>query len=1628
MKTPHTAQRFTMPVLLSLFILLLRISPAQDDGDGSGPLFHVKLNMSSPNAALVVDLVHTPTPEVVVSDVVGKIRVYDSISGEEMKSNNLGDTSLTGPVVGDFLGRNMLDLAVGTGAGEVVILDGRTLDVIYRLNITQGSPFSLQPTVYTVEGPDNQKYDRLIIIDQSGNIYGVDAHNSQLEKVWEYRTGSKSQAPMVIGNVRDQNQADVVASSSDGYLFFINPMTGTGRKILVQEATALPHSPLLFDIHNDGFDEVFISLDSGELRCFRWREELTPPLEVQWSSVIPYSPVAPPILIQSGEDISSARIVQASTASLQLVDPKDGTIIISERNIYAGINTQPAVIPRSSSVGSRYPELAFGLKKTLQITTNMSEWVYGKGAQELKAEEKQLNHDLAHTIVSYVSEPNSGAMVLGVAPVSDGHIYAFQTDFIVTEIDWSTLTPWMTNGGSPYHNPRLSREWAVLEKARRAEMRNQISRWEEEIQEAMESSDWDRASILAANLRNANPYNDEYSSLDLKIKWNKHLIAIILVTLITLVTLGAIGFVIFRTVGISSLRKKGQQAMASGQFEDAERHYSKLVKKAPKNRRFALELAQVYQAQKNYSEETVEIYKKAYDAAPEDREIMNSYARALLREPKTDSEAKNVYINALPNFPEPAYLEYGIGRCLIQEQDFEEAAKHLRSALRGGVATEPLYQALCEVYLKTNNTSAKALPVYQQQFEKRKGEAEFLKAYLSSCIDAKKMDHQVESLCEAILEVLPSHAPAYIHLARIHLQKNQISMACDEVRQALDVNPSSPEATALLAECYMLQKRRDEEALQAYRNALKFSPNDKDVLKTVASIYYDRDQYDEEAIAIYNRSVEENPGDPTTLKALAQSAKLTANHELSIKAIEPLLHAGQLEKAHLEQLANAYIKLDIKEPKAEKVLRDSLRSFPDNIEYTAALARILASQDKDDVENLQVYESHLKAYPDDLMIGRQLAKTYIKANRYDQALETAQQLLQKEPNDEELQRLNALASLYGNKLDEAVSEYQRILDRNPDDEQALVNLAVAYAQKLRTDEEALGYYSRALKLQPRNDLLHLAMGRIHAFKNDTAEAVNSFKAAIDPDEKNQEKVIANIIALLTEKPELLRIRWFLVELLVSYGHIREGLEQIDFINSNHPGQTRNILTALETILRKDPNNMAALIQKGSILLSTDQVKEAVQTLERVYGLYPNAAEIQEKLAKCYQKLLEKNNDLEARFKLGKLFYSQQEYDEAIGCFQQTSQDYRWEAESTKMLGKCFSGKGMLDLALQEFKKLVVDEETKELLYDLAQRYEAKKDLVGAKTVYRQLFAADISYKDVKTRFEMLSGSTSDPMAFEKTSIVQQMSEEAARRYELLDELGRGAMGIVYRARDKELEEVVALKILPDNMSNNPEAVRRFKIEARNARKLSHPNIVRIHDIGEEMGRKYISMEYVDGTDLKRKIKSTTNGKIKLSDVVKFCLEISDALGYAHRLGIVHRDIKPANIMLNSNDDVKVTDFGIAKMMDQSNLGGEGTMIGAVIGTPLYMSPEQVQGVPVDNRADLYSFGVMIYELCNGKPPFTEGDLAYQHIHQEPTKIEGIPDELWEIIAKCLAKKKEDRYEKAELIYDDLKEVQKKIPE
>ncbi len=262
------------------------------------------------------------------------------------------------------------------------------------------------------------------------------------------------------------------------------------------------------------------------------------------------------------------------------------------------------------------------------------------------------------------------------------------------------------------------------------------------------------------------------------------------------------------------------------------------------------------------------------------------------------------------------------------------------------------------------------------------------------------------------------------------------------------------------------------------------------------------------------------------------------------------------------------------------------------------------------------------------------------------------------------------------------------------------------------------------------------------------------------------------------------------------------------------------------------------------------------------------------------------------------------------------------------------------------------------------------------------------------------------------------------RYEIFKRIGRGGMADVFLGRDRLLDRQVAIKVLFPEFAVDPNFVERFRREAQAAANLSHPNIVSVFDWGKHSGTYFIAMEFVDGRTLADILRS--NGHVTSKQAAEIASEVAAALGFAHEAGLVHRDIKPANILIGSNGAVKVADFGIARAMNsatESNL----TQAGAVMGTATYFAPEQAQGAQPDPRSDLYSLGVVMYEMVAGRPPFT-GDnpvsIAYKQVHDNPQPLNqlvaDVPRPFEAIVAKLLAKNPEVRYPNAEALREDLR--------
>jgi serine/threonine-protein kinase len=282
-------------------------------------------------------------------------------------------------------------------------------------------------------------------------------------------------------------------------------------------------------------------------------------------------------------------------------------------------------------------------------------------------------------------------------------------------------------------------------------------------------------------------------------------------------------------------------------------------------------------------------------------------------------------------------------------------------------------------------------------------------------------------------------------------------------------------------------------------------------------------------------------------------------------------------------------------------------------------------------------------------------------------------------------------------------------------------------------------------------------------------------------------------------------------------------------------------------------------------------------------------------------------------------------------------------------------------------------------------------------------------------------------------MAKKKKENQIGRYKILGELGHGAMGVVYKAEDPSLDRIVALKTirLGDEVEGRKEYERRFMLEAKAAGKLTHPNIVTIFDFGEEEDLAYMAMELLEGSDLRTRMRQ---GDFPAMEAVEIALQVADGLGFAHEFGVVHRDIKPGNIMLLERGAVKIMDFGIARMRHADHK----TSTGMVLGTPRYMSPEQIGGQPVDQRSDVFSLGTVLYEMLTRTQLFAGGDvnqIAHNVTNAEPAPPSHsnpeVPQLVDFIVARALKKdpavRYQDAYEMAADLRDALAEMRGRKP-
>lgn len=426
-------------------------------------------------------------------------------------------------------------------------------------------------------------------------------------------------------------------------------------------------------------------------------------------------------------------------------------------------------------------------------------------------------------------------------------------------------------------------------------------------------------------------------------------------------------------------------------------------------------------------------------------------------------------------------------------------------------------------------------------------------------------------------------------------------------------------------------------------------------------------------------------------------------------------------------------------------------------------------------------------------------------------------------------------------------------------------------------------------------------------------------------------------------------------------------------------------------------------------------------------------------ARIYGKMGEKARELEALVKAGAHFRAAKHFlelgkkVEATEELQKVETDDPHYLEANALLGGIFYEKKQWSIAIASFQKAFSDENVRrdnlENFYRYASSLKEDSQLQGALSLFEKILLVDYHYRDAKDQVQTikrhLSGSSNDvsapylPSSPDATMAAPRADQtRKSDRYQIIEEVGRGGMGVVYKASDTLLDRIIAYKVLPPHVQKDRKNLDMFLREARSAARLSHPNIVTIFDADEARGEFFIIMELVEGETLKELL--AQQGKFPVKTALVLAAQVFRALAYAHGKGIVHRDIKPANLLWAKSEKlVKITDFGLARVVEE----GRKTHT-QMAGTPYYMAPEQIIGGTVDHQADQYAMGITLYEFVTGTVPFKDGDVLYHHVHTQPQPPEthnpNISKPLSDFIMRCMAKETDKRFPDAGAALEELK--------
>jgi len=825
-----------------------------------------------------------------------------------------------------------------------------------------------------------------------------------------------------------------------------------------------------------------------------------------------------------------------------------------------------------------------------------------------------------------------------------------------------------------------------------------------------------------------------------------------------------------------------------------------------------------------------------------------------------------------------------------------------------------------------------------------------------------------------------------------------------------------------------------DKVIESIQEGLKINPEDSKLIEALGEAYVKKGMFDEKALKIYDDILKKNPDN-----TIIQNARSII---YIIQEVEQILNNLDDPDRIPEEIFDSIIPVLVK---ASKKYTDSALVFK-------TLADTLLIQRK--------FDSAFKFYDHSIELGYSDFKMIIRLyNLFTKKVDCPVELLKQ----------HAFFCIRDKDIDKAIQDFETILDKNPPDESILHSLLKLYIKKfnekrkdyivafrigeiysqLKDYNTALGYFEKASndKQLRNNALIQIGKCLVELKKYEKAFDCLS-KAVVNENVRTLLNTIAENLEMSGNYSKALEVLQFInknIDILSGYIPtdekeliIQTSLELADrlLVRKKYDQATQELIKVyklgylnigelynkFKKISYLDPTNTDALYYQSQISLKKNNKLDAVNLLNDLINVDPYYPTVKETLLELYEELLSTNPEMpEIRMNSGKLHLLMGNYEFAIKDFKTLLSDVSYKNEALMEISNCYLTQGKYDEIINTFKNINLNNDLNEHLYNLSKTFEEKGLSLLSSELLNLIYQNNSEFKDVANKIKEFQKE----MPAEKYSpsvdkkMISLIGDHAIGRYEYMEKIGSGGMGVVHKVFDHESNQIVAMKILREGLTHSGRAIERFFREARIASQLNHRNIINIIDynISSKGGHCYITMEYVDGPSLReiieKKFADSKDLVVKdISTCVEYCIQLCDALDATHSQGIIHRDIKPDNIMVNSQGIVKITDFGIVHV-DEATF----TPTGALIGTPRYMSPEQVLGTSIDARSDIYSVGIILYEVMIGSPPFISGDIAFQQVNIIPTRpkliLADVPEDLDNIIMKCLEKDPERRYQSAQ---------------